>query len=323
MKTFKSLNGSNKKRRRLVLPATRPSLLMSLPRDALLLINEHCCVKTRCALYATCTVLHDVASYPHMHTLRLCTSACIRTQPLHKYGRTMWNEDADVLQSVLCDPRFECVRNLALYADSPVFAPLRRPHVASPRLPMRTNIRALESLRIECDPRICPAPSATLMRRLIPSFSAQLISLTLHNMLNVGVGHFTGIQACTQLRALHLRNCRMEFALAGTRRSVDGTLLAKCANIRSLTFDVQNAGTGVVAALHSGGIFCTLSKLRSFDAGRCGAFCALAVPDFMLYFIRSHPYLHRLRVCAAAVLTLRGLFSQNILQGREPTTVAT
>ena len=285
-----------------------PLALAVLPGDVLWLILRMCAPPARCALYAVNRRLREIASQPIMTRLQLSMRHTVRSRPTEKYARTEWGADLPCLSRVLRDQRLARVRALIITFDGPSFAPTSRQseraaRALAPRLPLPVATEALKTLKLECDPRVCAAPSASLMRRLIPSFAATLASLTLHNMFNVGVSHFVAINACSRLRVLHFRRCRLAASLSNDRRSVDGTEIAKCVLLQILTLDLLNADSAVAAACRSGGVLRMQPMLKHADLG-ARSFAPLAEAAFALEFLRAHPHLVHLRIGRATAHTI-------------------
>jgi hypothetical protein len=287
----------------------------------LLLVMEACDVRSRCVLSETCSHTRHVGRAPLMRMLRLTTSRMVCTVPSERYGRTRWDADLPELRRVLSDERFARVATLNLVFDSASFAPVKgavRDVHATSRVPLRSGMESLGALKIECDPRICAAPSAPLMRRIIPSFARTLHSLTLHNIMNLGMSHFASIECCTNLVALHVRRCRVASSLTGDRRVAEGTVIRACRKLRRLTFDVRNIAWAVEHAVRSQGVMFTHPGLTYVDLGACGSFCGLMDTAFMLCFLHQHTLLHTLRACAPTIETARMLFDNGMLVHRRP-----
>lgn len=278
--------------------------LRRLPDDVQVHILKKLSIRSRARLGQTCWALHALSMTPLSKCISLSTRGLIEKAPC--YLRTQWRHDLPCIASVLADDRFSRLMHLQLLVNSAALSCYhpRRPvaaaqaaHCGGGKLALigdysrRTLLPSLVSACVECDPRICAAPSASLMRQLLPLFWAAS-SLTLRNMSNVGVSHFVGLRRCQRLRVLNFLNCKMSSPLCEQRRAIDGSLLVGLSELTTLTLDIRNIGRAcrVVNQL-SDGLLCRLPKLVDIGLTPGRYF----TEDVLFKLLDHHPSLRRIR----------------------------
>lgn len=253
--------------------------LEALPDDLIVMILKRLPLNGVGRLACTCKRIRQLCMVPCVRRLALHTSNVLPRPS--KFSRSEWHGDMSLLSGVFCDARLQDLVSLTLLLDSPTLASMRATSTNDvlDRLThkvthfSRLSIATLPNLRtarIVCDPRVCCAPSAPLMRRLLPFF-CHVRSLSFENMHNVGVSHFAGLYRCASLTSISFNNCRASPPLCDQRRLLDGSMLRNISSLRSVTLDFLNAAFSYRLLADSGRAIldhCKTFNLRSLSIPR-------------------------------------------------------
>lgn len=286
--------------------------LKDLAADLIVYILTFMGVRGRAMLGATCTEYNAICKAPISKRLSMSTKHILPPARGDKtcdryYYRTHWADDLPRLLSVFRDTRLSKLQYLTVYINSPALATegVGQPCGYTVATQREAFLPALLYVKIECDPRVCAAPGAPLMRRLLPVFR-NATTIVIKHMENVGVSHFMGLSYCRQLTGLHFMNCRMSAPLSHQRRSVDGSLLQSLAGtLKKLTLDFWNLRHALSVLNHypGPGLMQSLQNLREL-----GLPCYTSYSEKVIYdLLTQHEKLRILRTHGGDTESLESL----------------